>query len=245
MAFKDKAMKYVKKQGKRALVAAKKRYVKKGGLNISQITKDVQMLKRLVNVEKRRVETTLLTQTSFSGGSADFFAAQITPIISQGIAQGGRIGNKLKLISACLDLQIKGNLNCVNQFRYKWYVVCKPDSTATTTTASSATNNMFEVNTFTGNVDYHSNRDAEFFKNYRIIAKGKGSLQQDQISGATAINQIKVPLKLSHHLTYNADANVNTTTNNFYLMILGDSGTAAALDGGLVLYNVRWWYVDN
>lgn len=110
--FKAKARKYVKKQVRRAGKAIKKRYVAKGGnLKVGQIAKDVMMLKRLVNAEKKR---TTLGSTSFeaahftgqvNGNSSGHRIVDISPsAINQGNGYNERNGNSIKLHS----LVIKG-----------------------------------------------------------------------------------------------------------------------------------------
>lgn len=233
----------VKKVG----AAIKKRYVGKGGVKMGQIYKDVALLKRAINVEKKRVDVAdgtgvpLGLQATAAEGA---FKVEMTPPIAQGITGNTRNGNSLKIVSACLDFQVSQQVNAINAFKYKWYFVCRPDASVATT-PTAVFQNMFEINPFTGFRDLHSNRDPEFFHQVRIIKTGNGYLSQDSITNGTGIRQHKVPLKLSHHFKYLSDAALSTTKNQFYLIIVADTGDTNTSTGAVVKYNMRYYYVDN
>lgn len=202
---------------------------------------------RLLNVEKKRVDVSQGVGVAFglnNGISNGFYAVDITPTPAQGVTGSTRNGNSVKLVSACIDLQIKQDTNTVNTFRYKWMIVTRPDASQTLS-ASNALSSFYEANPFTGFVDYHSNRDPEYFHQFRVIKTGRGQLSSDQLATQTSFNQIKIPLKLKHHLKFNADASTVTTKNQFYLFIVSDTGSVTAATGALAYYNCRYYYVDN
>ena len=203
---------------------------------------------RLMNVEKKRLDVAPnQTGTAFAltaGLASGAYVSDITPAISQGISGTTRNGNSIKLVSACLDIQVKQQPSCVNQFRYKYFIVCRPDASQTLT-PTIAFDQFCDVNPFTGFRDIHSNRDPEFYGQFRVIKRGSGSLSQDQVTSGVGYNQFKIPLKLNHHLKYNSDASTTTTKNQMFLFFVADSGDSVAGTGALAYYNVRYYYVDN
>ena len=122
--LKNKAKKYMGKQIKRGVAFAKKRYTTKGKANVGAIVKDVMMLKRMINVEKKRVDNSLLVPASFGAsagaGVSGYYATIITPSIAQGLTGATRNGNSLKITSACIDLFFGQSVNTVNQVKIRY-----------------------------------------------------------------------------------------------------------------------------
>lgn len=252
MAFIKKARKYAKKGFRRvrrvAYKTAKARYTYKGGANVNQIAKDVMMLKHLVNVEKKRYDRTISAPVSFAqyatAGITGAYSAVITPVLSEGLTGSSRIGLSVKLVSACLDLQFGQQANQAANMKVKWFLVCRKDNSQNITAATALTE-VFENNPFSGVIDLWSSRDPEYFTNFQIIKTGVVNLMADQTTGVNTFKQIKVPLKLNHHLKYNTDASSITTKNQFYLFALASSGDTGATQGATIIYNMRWYYTDN
>jgi len=245
MAFK----KYAKKQVKRAGKFLKKRYVKKGMPNIKNIINDVKMLKHLVNVEKKRSDTTVTIAQPFAranAGADGAYHAILSPTIAQGVQNNERIGNSIKLVSGCLDFSIEQQSLAINSNKLKLMIVCRQENAANYTSTASL-NSLMEVNPFTSRRDFYSNRDPEFFSEFRVIKTVTMTLAQDQISTGTARIQKKIPLKFNHHLKYNNDGTTTTTKNQFYLFVFASDGEMAspALTGAQIQYNMRWYYTDN
>lgn len=236
-----------KQRVKTVVKAVKKRYVKPEGLNLKQIYSDVALIKGMLNTEKKRIEVAQgagVSFAQFSGASTGLYAVDITPVIPQGTTGSTRNGLSVKLCSACMDIQINQSTNTTNEFRYKWFIVCRPDASLATN-ASVASTQFFENNLFSGVIDYHSNRDPEYFHQFRVIKSGYGKLTQDQIATQTSYNQFKIPLKMNHHLKYNTDASTTTVKNQLFMFVVADSGDVSALSGGQVRFNIRYFYVDN
>jgi hypothetical protein len=249
---KRSSLRKVKKVARKVRGKVIKRYFNKGySPKVGTIMKDVMMLKKALNVEKKKTDISLLAtsavsfaQFSNAAFTADgIFTADITPVIPQNATNSGRNGNSVKLVS-CLDMQINQSASTVNEFRYKWFIVCRPDASVAAT-ASTIKDNMFEVSPFNGVRDYHSNRDPEYFHQVRIIKSGYGKMSQDQITSAIGLRQHKVPLRLNHHLKYNTDATTTTTKNQLCLFILADSGNTFSITGAQVQFTIRYYYVDN
>lgn len=244
MRFRKVMKRVARKVGK----AAKKRYVKKGGPNVKNIYKDVMMLKHLVNVEKKRFDTTLTTSTPIAqlttAGVSGQYAAIITPFPLEGVTGSTRIGNSIKLVSACIDIQFAQQSASVNRLKFRWYIVCRPDN-GFNYTASTSIAQFFEPNPFSTVNDYFSARDPEYFTAMKVIRKGVVQLHSDSITNARSNQQIKILLKLNHHLKFNTDATNITTKNQFYLFITASDGDTAINTGGAILYNCRWYFTDN
>lgn len=252
MVYKNRLGKRLKKTARGAKRIVKK--VAKKGWNTMRTLNAMQTAgslagigMKLMNVEKKRVDVSQGVGVAFAlnnGVTSGAYAVDITPTPAQGVTGSTRNGNSVKIVSACIDLQIKQDALTVNSFKYRWYIVTRPDA-AQTLTASNALALFNEINPFTGFIDYHSNRDPEYFHMFRVIRKGTGQLSADQLASQTAFNQIKIPLRLNHHLKFNADASTTTTKNQFYLFIVPDTGSVTATTGALAYYNCRFYYVDN
>lgn len=228
---------------------AKKRYTtKRGGPNVKNIYNDVMMLKHLVNVEKKRFDVTLNTSTPVAqvstAGVSGQYSAIITPYPLEGVTGSTRIGNSFKIVSACVDIQFAQQSACINKMRLRWYIVCRPDN-GTNYTASTSIAQFFEPNPFSGVNDYFSSRDPEHFTSMQVIKQGMVTIQPDTVTNARSNHQVKIPLKLNHHVKFNTDTSNVTTKNQFYLFITASDGDTALNSGVAILYNVRWYYTDN
>ena len=247
MAFIKKAKRFAKKVGKRVVRAAKKRYVTKGGPNIKNIYKDVMMLKHLVNIEKKRsdITTTGALVAQFVGaGVSGQYSANITPVLVEGVAQGQRIGQSVKLVSGCLDIQFSQQANSVNDIKVRWYIVCRPDNSSAYTAATSIAQ-FLEPNPFSVVNDYYSSRDPEYFTAFKVIKSGVVDIKEDPIASGTSIVQKKIPLRFDHHLKFNTDASTTTTKNNMMLFCTASAGDWGLATGVTFSYNMRWYYTDN
>jgi len=249
MAFIQKVRRAYKKSGLKKTYRKVRTMAKKRYSNRSNIAKDVAMLKHLVNVEKKRSDTTVTIAQPFAranGGSDGAYHAILSPTIVQGITSNERVGNSVKLVSGCLDVSIEQQINAVNANKLKLLIVCRQENAANYT-SSATLNTMFEVNPFTSRRDFYSNRDPEYFSEFKIIKSVTMTLSQDQISTGTARIQKKIPLRFNHHLKYNNDGTTTTTKNQFYIIVLASDGEMAspALTGAQIQYNMRWYYTDN
>lgn len=245
MAFK----KYAKKQVKRAGKFLKKRYVKKGMPSIKNIVKDVAMLKHLVNIEKKRSDITVQIYQPFgraNAGADGGYHVIISPTIPQGIGQGERTGNSVKLVSGCFDVSIEQQVNALNTNKLKLWIICRPENVSGYSAANTY-QQLLEMNPFTQRRDFYSNRDPEFFSEFRVIKCLNLTLAQDSVSTGQTRIQKKIPLKLNHHLKYNTDGSTVPTKNQFYLIVTASDGEMASpsLTGAQIAYNMRWYYTDN
>jgi len=220
MAFIQKARRAYKKSGLKKTYRKVRTMAKKRYSNRSNIAKDVAMLKALVNVEKKRFDVTVGTPQTFAQRNATndgFHARIISPTPAQGLTGSTRNGNSIKLVSGCLDFAIYQQGNTINNLKIKLWIVCRPEN-AGGYNAQNTADQLLEPNKFSTFRDFYSNRDPEFFSEFRVIKTMTMELKQDSLSGATQYIQKKVPLKFNHHLKYNSDGSVQTTKNEFYLI---------------------------
>jgi len=222
-------------------------------VNRSKITKGVASIAKiaqavkLFNVEKKRSDITYSNQNfgQFNNvGVGGALCLAMTPTIIQGISGNTRNGNSLKLVSACLDIQFAQQASALNNSKIRWHLIVLKDNSSAPPVASVLARYL-EVNPFSNVIDYHSSRDAEYFTTFQVIKTGTVTIQADQMTSGTYYAQRKVPLKLNHHLRYNADATSITAKNAFFLVLTLDQGDIFISTGIQTQVNMRYYYVDN
>jgi len=223
------------------------KYVK-GAATLYSLGQKVAMLSHLVNIEKKRYDKTQTNAIAFAQSNTVGVSGNFNDIISpkpdEGVAQGQRIGQSIKVVSGCLDIQFTQQSSTVNALKIKWFIVKRADNSSSYSSALSIIQ-FFEVNPFSGVIDYYSARDPEYFSAFKVVKTGTVVLGQDQITSGIAIKQIKVPLKFNDHLKFPTDASIVTTKNQYYLFIVCSGGDTFLNTGATVQYNMRWYYTDN
>jgi len=234
--------KFARKVGKNV----RKRYSGKSA--IPNLLHDVTMLKKLVNVEKKRYDMTSSQAFSFGqtngAGVTGAICAALSPVVPQGLTGSTRNGNSFKLVSACLDMYFNQSVNATNGGKIRWFLFMRKDN-AVDLLGNPALAQLLEPNPFSAVIDYHSSRDAEFFTAYKVIKQGTVNLATDSLTNQISYAQRKIPLKMSYHQKFNTDASTTTTKNKFFLGFTMDTGDATALTGAQVQWNMRWYYTDN
>ena len=205
------------------------------------------MLKSLINVEKKRKDRSLSSPTQLaqyaSAGAAGYFCNDITPSIAQGVGASQRTGNSVKLTSMCLDIQFKQDSATKNQVMLRYYILNVKEAN---TTVNEAGLELLEPNPFSSVRDFHSNRDPEHFTKYRIIKSGVCKVAADFTHlNETSYKQIKIPLKLNHHLKYQSGSSNDSVKNTFFLLVVADTGNISTNTGIIIQYNARFYYTDN
>ena len=256
----------VKKYFKRAVSvvkkAAKKRYVAKaGGLRMTQLYKDVALVKKSLNVEKKNIQSIVTSNINVGQCSVNADTGQafydVTPAITQGVGYDQMTGNSVKLTSMALFGQIKQMSATQHPMRIKvclFRTVGQPQPVNTI----QVSNLLFDKNPITTCTDYNSQRNVNFFKDYKIIKTQYVYLQPDPTSGELMIKDFKFIMKMSHHLKWN---NNTTTLTNGQLGIafFADSGNTSAVtastlpnipiqkinSGATVQFYTKFYYVDN
>lgn len=171
--------------------------------------------------------------------------ANVTPNPLQNFTRSGRVGNKIFLTGGIMDLQLTTLATTSNAIKYKWFLVKIPSSF--NFPAVDIVTQMFDPNPFlTGIYDWHSNLDPEERTNFRIVAKGQGTIKPDSIAGQTGIVQIRKYLKYGFPLKWDTNnPNEESVVNQMRLIFFADSGNLNLSSGITASANFRSFYLDN
>lgn len=232
--------------------ALKKRYASKGGLGT--LVKDVAMMKRLINVEKKHLRSGISDSAQFAQGNTlaytapgGYYFANVTPQIPQGVTANDRTGNSVKATGCCFEFEVLGDTSLVNSLGFKIHIVRKADNQSfmTPSTAGPLIWNYDPFSPSGNSIDCFSTRDVDNMKNFQIVKTITGRLEPDSITGQQARRQIRCPLKLNHHFRYDSASTTLPIDNNYFIYVVADSGVQSLNTGGLFRYNVRWFFTDN
>lgn len=183
-------------------------------------------------------------QTNTAGISGHNYSNP-TPAIAKGVEVNQRIGNKIMLTGARLDIEFTGQPSQTNGLRYRWYMIRMTETGAAQLTGDP-TDEFLDENPFaTGIYDWHSPIDHERLKSFKVVATGTGKLIPDSIAGQTSRQQLRKYLKLGHVLKYDNDVAQTVVENQYRIIFLADSGDVTATTGATAKYNIRWYYTDN
>lgn len=263
-------MKYAKKVFKRAAKTAikkgkkflRKRYVTKTGkgLRVGQIVKDVAMLKKMVNAEKKRYFFTVTNQAvaQVDGNSTGSYVRDITPVPSEGVTFNTRNGASIKWTSSYISLQLIHQTATQSAIRGKIMFVKVKNQVINNTTFIS---NFLKQNQFTTSgvvYDVTSERNQDYYKDFIVLRTKNFYIACDQLSGQTVSKTYRIPLKFGHHVKFSGDT-TTVTDGQVFMLILCDSGNmnastistvgnipVTAVSTGLNLcYSVSNYFIDN
>uniref|UniRef100_UPI004048B301 hypothetical protein n=3 Tax=Bacteria TaxID=2 RepID=UPI004048B301 len=268
MAFKKSVKKYIKK----AVNKGAKRYgvgKGKGGLNITNIARDLAMVKSRLNVEKKTIQTQnfsfALGQCSQNAEGAAYI--DITPIIPQGITEQTRIGNSLKLTGMSIPISIIGDGQTLSarKIRISLYRVKAADNGVS---SQEAFEKIWDVNPLTGLRDFNApkgyrNASTDGMSKIREMVCYLPAPSLDNGSQGTTDTErshktFKFNVKLQDLLRYSANADTLPNGIKYYVFFQMDvgnrSGTASTLtnafvktasSGAYINGYINHWYVDN
>lgn len=241
MAYKKVVRQVAKKVGR----AVKRRYFKGKGYSnpkIGTMIRDVALLKRMVNAEKKRLEVKSPDGTSYpigqvSGNTSGHFLADFTPNPGQGVGYNQKTGNSIKWVSSYLDFQFVSQSACISGMRMKIQlvkVVGQPFSTV-----SDVMGKFIEPTAFlTGGTvyDINSPRDPDYFKNYKVLATKYVTIKNDDITSEQTYKRVSMGLKLKNHHVRNNDNDPTNSMGQVFLLITADQGngsitTASTING--------------
>jgi hypothetical protein len=244
MAFRKAVKRVAKKVWRATKRAARKRYVTKtgNGLRVGRIAKDVMMLKRMVNAEKKQLQQKSVASSppsvaQVSGNSSGHFVMDITPIMSEGAASYQRNGGSVKWTSSYLEFMFNKNTSGTAACNYIieiWKINNQP---YTTTSIQNGTfmSDLFEPNGYVTNsaggavsiYDTVASRDQDTFKNFKRIGFKRVYFPQSQLSGSPQVKLVKLPLKLGHHIKFasyqTGDTNI-VVSGQVIMTIRADNG---------------------
>lgn len=228
---------------------------------VPQLTKDVLMLKKMVNAEKKRLSVatsnTAFGQLNFN--TSAYIATDITPVMSQGTTSNTRNGASIKLSSGYLKFQVYHQSSTTQPVKFK-VIIAKvkgiPEPTMSTFLQQCWVPNQFLSSSI---YDFNSQPNPDYFRAYKIIRSKTITVPADQITGVNMIRDFAIPLKFkNHHIRFNGDTNT-VAAGQIVMWVLADCGnissgsastvTPIAVSGtstGLIMNtNFQWYYYDN
>lgn len=256
--------------GKGAVMFAKQRYANPRGL--ANLASDVMKIKALINVEKKRFDiqsassdNVLLGQVYQATGSGNF-TWDATPKPTSGSGYNQRTGASIKITGANYRFQFTPNGSAPQKVKIL-LVQCKGISIALTdsTSENSFTPQVLEANPWVLQTDaqyiydYHSKRNFDKLKDFKVLATKTVSIQPDQLSGQQMIKEFSFNCKFrNNHIKFDKDT-ATVTAGMIGCIMLCDNGNASnatasvltavpittAGTGIKVRYSARYYYVDN
>ncbi|MEO5351376.1 MAG: hypothetical protein H7836_17300 [Magnetococcus sp. YQC-3] len=271
--YRKKVTRYAKgvarRAGSAALSAAKARYGSSlQNANWANIAKDVALLKEVINSEKKRFRYASSAQqavSQVSGNASGHWVFDMTPTPVQGASLSQRNGASVKLHSTYAKFQFYQQGSATGPIRLRMYAILvkgDPAPLATVTNEFLAPNQwIFNQNTVLIR-DYNSQRNPDFYGDYKVLGTKNMTIRPDSFSGQTQIRDMVMKLKYNrgkgHHLRWDGDTNT-LSGGQLVLLCVADSGnqsgaTASTLNGipivgtltGCVFnYDIQHYYYDN
>jgi len=258
MAFK----KYARKAFTTVKKAAKKRYgTKTGGVRMTQLMRDVALVKRSLNVEKKHIQSIVANSITVGqcNGNTDtgYSILDVTPAIVQGVGYSNMTGNSVKLVSVALHGQIRQQSATQHPMRVR-VVLYKVVGTPIPVATQISGNQLYDVNPLTSLTDYNSTRNTNYFRQFKILKTKTLYIQPDPTSGEMMISNFAIIMKMSHHLKFNQNS-TTLTDGQICCAVYADSGNGSAStastnttipvtkinSGAFFQYYTKYYFVDN
>lgn len=216
---------------------------RKGYSNRMKLYKEVGMLKRMVNAEKKYVEGNINGQgvAQLFNGADGIYCASVTPAIAVGAAYNQRNGNSVRLSGLYIRGRFTQQTNQINALRY-WVdlvtVKGAPQSTA------NIISGVYDPDSLSGVRDYFCSRNPAQYTDYRVISSKKYYVKQDSLATGSSNVDFCLPIKLRHHIRWNTGGTIQE--GEIFIIIRGDFGDAGApLTGCFFSASFRLSYFDN
>lgn len=262
MAYKKTLRKVAKKAKKAVVGALKKRYYKRGYVNVKKIARDVMMVKRMINAEKKAISfnQNAIPIGQVIGNLDGYFAYDITPVLTQGSAGNQRNGDSIKMCSWHCTMQVIQQAACTQRMNFKMYIFEQKGNPITTGTI---TPQVFSTNNFVGGggaiIDYNSQLIASNYAKQKLRYFKTFSIAPDNFTGQPGFKTLNFGGKMSHHVRYNGSTTTPCQNGQLWLVILCDSGncsptvasgfsnipTGAVNTGALLNIHLREYFYDN
>jgi len=204
-----RAKRYVRKQGKRAVNFAKKRYWPKGP-NVANILKDVAFLKSVINAEKKKRQHLAIGNIGQLYGStgSGHYITQLIPAMTQGTSGDEFTGDSLKLHSLHMSMQFLQMPALANKMRINWAIVQVKGEPYTT--IGDAIGDYLDPSLFIsgGSIyDNFSQRNQNKYSWFKVHRRGTINLARDPISSMQTQTTVNINHKWhngkGHHLRFN------------------------------------------
>lgn len=231
-------------------LSAKARTAKNGilngyGLDIKAMKRDLMMVKSLLNVEEKHIDT-LGTSTVVASASV------VLPIgtVAQGSSSSQRTGDSIKIIRHDLNLLFNYSngtpaTSAQENQNFNWYYI-KYNKTPSSSGATAFAISEFLNQDTNGVYTPLSLVNPDTNENFTILDAGQVSIGPNFL-GTISVNAnqfVESSLKHSFHQTYNGSASTNVCDNMTFLVVIASTGINT---GGIstLSYGIRQWYVDN
>jgi len=255
---------YVKRAAKRAGRVVKKRYFKGKGYgrpNLSTMVRDIALVKRSLNVEKKNIQSAIAVNNNIGQCNVNADTGQqfydITPAIVQGTGYNQMCGNSVKLVSMAFRGQLKQQSGTAHPMKVRMIIFTKIGTPATAASIQAG-NQLLDINPLSTVTDYNSERNINYFRDFKILKSQSLYLAPDPTTGEIMIKDIKVIMKLNHHLKWNNNT-TTLTSGQLLVAFFSDSGnvsttTASTLpnipilkinSGATLQFYTKFYYVDN
>lgn len=234
--YAPRVRRFVKKAARTVVKAAKKRYVSKSGLpKVSQIARDVLLLKRMVNAEKKQWNQTVGAQPvgQVDGNASGFYALDLTPKPDQGTTSVTRNGNSIKWHSTHIALQIAGMTSNIEAVKLQFLVIkVKGDVYPTPANAVPFLFNYDPFALLGGSAAIHdmfSPRNTQYFKDFQILQRKTFYKKADTISGMRGVTTGSIGFKLkNHHVKFVQDGSTSVADGQIFLLCFASNGNINA-----------------
>ena len=264
-------MKYLKKTRKSIGRALGRRYVKKNtgrarmsNIKYDQISRDVLMLKNMVNAEKKAYQIAYNNQNlgQVNANNTGALCYDITPYISQGVGADARTGASIKLTSALYQFQFTqlSALTIRQKFIIEFWI-----NVGTQLTTADAQTYIHQNATFSTVIDTNSPRNQDRFSEFRLVRRITRSLSPEQLTGDATTTTFDVPVKFNkgkgHHVrlvTNPTGVYTDCLNGQMFMTVRADVGNANALTvstksvpltaintGSVMRFAYKVWYYDN
>ncbi len=224
-----------------AVSAVKSRYF--GPRGITNLARDVGMLKMLINTEEKQIFTLATAQNVNSTTSLVYGIGTM----AQGTASNQRVGDSVKITRIDLQMLFQyGSGTSTTQFTqiYNWYLVrYKKTPSSSGTTAP----NIAEFLNQDANSNYTplSFPNPDTNDNFQLMATGTVQIDLPAQSTASATSQklVRISHNSNFHQEYSGSANTTITDNMCFVIVTAMNGinTGGASN---VLIQSGMWYVD-
>lgn len=253
---------YAKKQVRRAWRAGtkfvKKRYLHKGGM--ANVIRDVALIKKVINSEKKlyRASAVPAVVGQVNGNSNAGLYLDLTPIPSQGTTRSTRNGASVKLCSQYFRFQIVQQSATVSPIRLRFQLFQNVGS-QNNINVGVASGELHQSNPFNGLIDYNSNRNPDYLRDWKLLREKKIILPTDPLASTLMIKELAFGMKYkSYHIRFNGDTNV-PLQGQMIMVITADNGNCSTTtasttanipitiinSGATVAYSVDSYFYDN
>lgn len=230
LGFRKRAGRVVRRVVRKGLKYAKKRYVsKRGNFRLGRLAKDVAMVKKLINVEKKRYTQTylydFLGQVNGNGGGA--YMADLTPSLVQGNSASQRNGNSVKMTGIYLQGQLIQQGSAIDSNIVSVEVWCHKTKEVPMSLSSTG-NEIYNNSPFSGQIDMISRRNQDYFSDYVCLRKKRVIVRADTYSATNILRNatFSMGLKLNRHLRWN---DAGTLINGqLFLLVRCQSGNGSS-----------------